>query len=117
MFVTRKNESYRMINCKPGNDEYEFGFTYIQNLYNGSLAIFRIQDNNNDIMALPTASMENTNVISNYVDQKLYFFSYVENQFCSYDKLQGNNPTIFTILSKCFDSIIQNKRRRRILLS
>ena len=34
MFVNRKNESYRMINCKPGNDEYEFGFTYIQNLYN-----------------------------------------------------------------------------------
>ena len=39
MFVTRKNESYRMINCKPGNDEYEFGFTYIQNFYN---EVFRL---------------------------------------------------------------------------
>ena len=34
MFVNGKNESYRMINCKPGNDEkYESYFTYIHNLY------------------------------------------------------------------------------------
>ena len=44
MFVNRKNESYRMINCKPGNDEYEFGFTYIQNLYNEVSVACNIQN-------------------------------------------------------------------------